>query len=147
MYVRYHHHGQEVKKFVDFHLLMRMFVLAQRPQMSFFPSDVKWIGDTLLVKRNFIEEALDDVFQKWGYSLQEREAMMDDNHLVARLLRILIRNHFEVVPSALYNQWESRVPNWMLTLNHWYLPKVDWRRYDPYCTNYFCHVLIEQQII
>ena len=66
MYARYHHHGQEVKKIVDFHLLMRMFVLAQRPQMSFFPSDVKWIGDTLLVKRNFIEEALDDVFQKVG---------------------------------------------------------------------------------
>ena len=66
---------------------MGLFVLAHKSQMPFFPSDVKWTEQTLLIKRTFIEAATDDVFQKWGSSLQEREAMMDSNHVFARLLQ------------------------------------------------------------
>ena len=152
-FVWYRCHGNVVKKFLDFHLLIQVFVSAKKPQLVLIPglapTDIRWIGHEILVKRSFIEDALDDVLQRWGYSVHERECMMNPDHEVSRCGRVVIRKFFEVIPSTVFNQWDSAVPNWMLSWNHWYLPRRDWRLYDQEFPTYYsyCHDLVEQQKI
>ena len=66
-FVWYRCHGNVVKKLLDFHLLIQVFVSAKKPQLMLIPglapTDIRWIGHEILVKRSFIEDALDDVFQ------------------------------------------------------------------------------------
>ena len=109
-FVWYKCHGVLEKKYIDFHLMIQLFVFGHKHQWEHFPSDMRWIaGTTLLMKRSTIEDAMDELLKIWGYTLDERQATLDENHEVARLTRQLIRTHFTMLPSDQYNQWEGPV--------------------------------------
>ena len=79
--VWYKHHGIYDKNFVDFHVMIQVFVFAQKRQWH-FPRDMQWRGGELIIlKQCTIYDAVDELLKRGGFTLDERVAMLDSNHL------------------------------------------------------------------